>query len=134
MAKILLLIVEDELSLAEMYAEKLKIEGFDVDVAHDGLEGFEKMSLEHPDLVIMDIMMPNLNGLEALKLAKQDPGIKRIPVIMLTNLAGTADLKTALEKGAVGYIVKSDLTPGEVVDKIKMILKTSKNPTRSKAA
>jgi len=116
------LIVEDEIELAQMYAMKLKIEGYEVDIAHDGLEGYEKMKQENPSLVLMDIMMPNMNGVEALKLAKHDPGTKDIPIIMLSNLAGTADLQAALQKGAAGYIIKSELTPAEVVEKIKQIL------------
>ena len=122
MAKVLLLIVEDEVTLANMYAEKLRIEGFDVDIAHDGLEGFEKMKLEQPNLVLMDIMMPNLNGLDTLERAKQDPTTKNIPILMLTNLSGIADIQAAVKKGAVGFIVKSELTPGEVVQKIRSIL------------
>jgi two-component system alkaline phosphatase synthesis response regulator PhoP len=122
MAKVLLLIVEDEMNLAKMYATKLKIEGFDVDIANDGVQGFEKMKVEKPGLVLMDIMMPNLNGLEALKRAKQDPEIKHIPIMMLTNLSGTAELHAAINYGAIGYIVKSELTPSEVVAKIKDVL------------
>jgi CheY-like chemotaxis protein len=120
--KVLLLVVEDEAPLANMYAEKLTHEGYAVEIAHDGLEGFEKMKLKRPQLVLMDIMMPNLNGLEALMRAKQDADIKDIPIIMLTNLAGTAELESALKKGAVGYIVKSEMIPSEVVKKVQAVL------------
>ena len=109
-----------------MYAEKFKYEGFEVDIAHDGAEGFEKMKLDQPSLVLMDVMMPNVNGLEALIRAKQDPATQAIPIVMLTNLAGTADLQAALQKGAVGYIVKSELTPSEVVKRIRTILDSVK--------
>ncbi len=122
MTKVLLLLVEDDQALAQMYRQKLEFEGFSVDIAHDGVEGYEKMKLEHPALVLMDIMMPNLNGLEALQRAKQDPDTSKIPIVILTNLSGTADTQKALKEGAVGYIVKSELTPSEVVAKIKKIL------------
>lgn len=130
MAKVLLLVVEDDLALADMYSMKLKKEGFEVDVAHDGAEGFEKMKLEKPTLVLMDIMMPNLNGLEALEKAKKDSDTKNIPIMMLTNLTGTSELDQALKKGAVGYIVKSEATPSEVVERVKATLATLASKTK----
>ena len=125
MAKVLLLVVEDDLMLARMYADKLKSEGFEVDIAYDGFEGFEKMKLEKPSLVLMDIMMPNLDGLKTLEKAKKDPDIKDIPIIILTNLTGSSEMKQALREGATGYIVKSEFTPAEVVKKIKDTLASS---------
>lgn len=122
MTKVLLLLVEDDWQLAQMYQQKLEMEGFQVDIAHDGAEGYEKMKLEHPGLVLMDIMMPNLNGLQALQKAKEDPATSKIPVVILTNLSGTADAQQAMKEGAVDYIVKSELTPAEVVDRVKKIL------------
>jgi two-component system response regulator MtrA len=122
MTRISILIIDDDFTLAEMYAEKLRLEGFDVDIAHDGLAGFEKMRSTQPNLVLLDIMMPEMNGQEMLRQAKQDVSTKAIPVIMLTNLAGTADLQTALKEGALGYIVKSEFTPSEVIGKIKALL------------
>ena len=124
MVKVLLLVVEDDMDIAQMYAKKLISAGFSVDIAHDGLEGYEKMKLEKPDLVLMDILMPNLNGLQALEKAKKDPEVKDIPIIMLTNLSGDADVDKALKAGAADYIVKSDFVPSEVVEKVKKVLST----------
>lgn len=118
----LLLLVEDDAQLAQMYQQKLELEGYKVDIAHDGAEGYEKMKLEQPALVLMDIMMPNLNGLQALEKAKHDPATSKIPIVILTNLSGSADVQKALKEGAAGYIVKSELTPTEVVEKVKKIL------------
>jgi len=131
MSKVLLLIVEDELMLANMYATKFKVDGFDVDIAHDGAEGFEKMRTDKPDLVLMDVIMPNLSGLQALEKAKTDPATKDIPIIMLTNLSGDTDVIRALKEGAAGFIVKSDQTPSEIVNKVSEILGKSKKSKES---
>ena len=77
----------------------------------------------NPDLVIMDIMMPKLNGLEALVKAKADPALSKIPVLILTNLSTATDAESAVKKGAVGFLVKSDVTPSQVIAKAKSILK-----------
>lgn len=120
MTKILL--VEDDQFLLKMYRKKFEVAGYAVEVAHDGVEGLEKMKSIKPDLVIMDVMMPKMNGLEATEKAKADPEIKDIPILIFTNLSGTEDASTAVERGAVDYLVKSDLTPTQVVDKVKAIL------------
>jgi len=125
--KILLLIIEDDAQLAEMYEAKFKLSGYDVDIGHDGAEGFDKMKREQPDLVLLDLMMPNLDGMTALKHAKADPVTKDIPIIVLTNLSDDTNVRDAIKFGAAGYIVKSDQTPTEVVNKIKNVL-AAKNP------
>lgn len=122
MNKVLLLIVEDEMTLAEMYAAKFRQAGFSVDIAHDGTEGFEKMVNEHPNVVLMDIVMPGISGLEALEKAKQEPSTRDIPIVMLTNFSSSPELKNALSEGAVDYVIKSELTPAQVVEKIEKIL------------
>jgi CheY-like chemotaxis protein len=120
--KVLLLIVDDEMSLAEMYADKFRQAGFSIDVAHDGQEGFEKMAAEHPTLVLMDILMPGMSGEQAVEKAKHDPSIQHIPIVMLTNYASSIELKNAMQQGAVDYIVKSETTPAQVVEKVQSIL------------
>jgi DNA-binding response OmpR family regulator len=123
LAKILLLIVEDEMMLAQMYAEKFQKEGFEVDIAHNGREGLAKMRQEHPSLVLMDLLMPDTDGLQALHKAKTDEQTKDIPILVLTNMTDTKSAKEAVEGGAVDYIVKSETTPGDVVHRVKEILK-----------
>ncbi|OGE17566.1 hypothetical protein A3F00_05395 [Candidatus Daviesbacteria bacterium RIFCSPHIGHO2_12_FULL_37_11] len=118
-----ILIVEDDLFLSKMYKKKFEIGGFEVEVAGDGVSGLEKMKSFSPDLVLMDIMMPRLNGIEAMEKAKADPSISKIPVLILTNLSTAADASTAVKKGAAGFLVKSDITPAQVVAKSKSILK-----------
>jgi CheY-like chemotaxis protein len=121
-AKILLLIVEDEMSLAEMYAERFKQVGFETDIAHEGEEGLEKMAAEHPSAVLMDIVMPGLSGTEAVEKAKANPATSNIPIIMLTNFADSIELKNAMQLGAADYIIKAESTPEQVVEKVQKIL------------
>lgn len=117
-----ILIVEDDPLMSRMYQKIFKFEGFEVDLAHDGEEGLDKVRKNKPTLVLLDIMMPKMNGLEVLEKMKLDPEIKTIPVIMLTNLAGNQDAESALSKGAVKYIIKSENDPKQVVNMVKEIL------------
>ncbi len=121
-----ILIIEDDSLLARMYAQKFKKEGFEVSTAGNGEEGLEKIKSFGPDVVLLDIMMPKMNGLEVLERLKADGKIKGTPVILLTNLArGMADINRGLELGAVAYLVKSKVKPVEVVAKVKEILRAS---------
>ena len=120
MAKIL--IIEDDPLMARMYQKIFKFEGYDVEVAADGEEGLAKVKSGKPTLVLLDIMMPKVNGMEVLEKLKADPDTKAIPIVMLTNLAGQHDAEAALSKGAVKYIVKSEYEPKEVTNMIKEIL------------
>ncbi len=129
--KILLLIVEDEAATAEMYSARLKQAGYEVDIAHDGQEGLDKMMAEHPALVLMDILMPGLSGEQAVERAKHEPSTKNIPIIMLTNYSDSIELRNAMQQGAIDYIVKSELTPSQVVEKIQKILAPPTNKTVS---
>ncbi|HWS48715.1 MAG TPA: response regulator [Candidatus Methanoperedens sp.] len=117
-----ILIVEDDPLMSRMYQKIFKFEGFEVDFASNGEEGLEKIRITKPTLVLLDIMMPKMNGLEVLEKLKLDPETKAIPVIMLTNLAGTQDAEAALAKGAVKYIIKSENEPKQVVNMVKEIL------------
>lgn len=120
MAKIL--IVEDDPLMQRMYQKAFSFDGYEVVVAGDGVEGIDKARTEKPTAVLLDVMMPKMNGLDALAKIKSDPDLKKLPVIMLTNLAGSADADKALELGAVKYIVKSEQEPKEVVKMVKEIV------------
>jgi CheY-like chemotaxis protein len=117
-----ILIVEDDPLMSRMYQKIFKFEGFDVDFALNGEEGLDKIRTVKPTLVLLDIMMPKMNGLEVLDKVKLDPATKDIPIIMLTNLAGTQDAEAALTKGAVKYIIKSEYEPKQLVNMVKEIL------------
>jgi len=120
MAKIL--IVEDDSLMSRMYQKIFTFEGYEVEMAADGEEGFEKAKTTKPTIMLLDVMMPKMNGLQALEKLKLDPETKAIPVIMLTNLAGQQDAETAMTKGAIKYIIKSEHEPKEVANIVKEIL------------
>lgn len=120
MAKIL--IVEDDPLISRLYEKIFTFEKYDVSLAENGEEGLEKARTEHPTLILLDIMMPKMNGLEVLDKLKADPALKTIPVVMLTNLAGDKDAETALTKGAVKYIIKSEYDPKQIAEMVKQIL------------
>ncbi len=117
-----ILLVEDDFFLSDIYQTKLAVEEYDVVVAQDGLEGLEKAQKENPDLILLDIMLPKMDGLEVLKKLKSEAITKNIPVILLSNLGQEFVVKGGMNLGAVDYLLKSDLTPREVIDKIKKYL------------
>lgn len=121
MAKVLL--IEDDPLMIRMYQRKLLSDGFEVDAALDGEEGLVKVRSFRPDLVLLDIMMPKLNGLQVLERVKSDPTISKTPIIVLTNIGSSEDdINRGLELGAVAYLVKSYYRPDEVVAKVKEVL------------
>jgi len=116
------LIIEDDQLIQRMYVKMFTFEKFDVETASDGEEGLEKARTVKPTIILLDVMMPKLNGMQVLEKLKADPETKSIPVIMLSNLAGDNDIETALSKGAVKYIIKSEHDPKEIADMIKEII------------
>lgn len=120
--KTVILLVEDDNLLIRMYQEKFTRDGYKINIALNGEEGFRKLEEERPALILLDVMMPKMDGFEVLKRIKADQSMKNIPVILLTNLGGEDDARKGLEMGAVAYLVKSEYTPGEVVAKVKEIL------------
>ncbi len=117
-----ILIVEDDPLMSRMYQKIFSFEKYEVDLAHDGEEGLSKAQSSAPTLILLDVMMPKMNGLQVLEKLKADDRTKAIPVIMLTNLAGQQDAEMALSKGAVKYLIKSEHEPKEVTDIVKGIL------------
>ncbi|GAC1413069.1 MAG: hypothetical protein NVSMB66_4000 [Candidatus Doudnabacteria bacterium] len=115
-----ILLVEDEPFLSGMYKTKLGLEGFEVSTAKDGEEALDKIKEEKFDLILLDIMMPKINGFEVLKSIRKDPEKQtaNVPVLMLTNLGQKSDIEQGLLLGANDYIVKASFTPAEVVEKI----------------
>jgi CheY-like chemotaxis protein len=116
------LIVEDDPLISRMYQKIFTFEKFDVDVAANGEEALVKVSGFVPDLILLDVMMPKMNGLQVLEKLKASDPTKNIPVVMLTNLAGQQDAEVALAKGAVKYIIKSEYEPKQVVEMVKEVL------------
>jgi CheY-like chemotaxis protein len=120
------LVVEDEQLVSRMFEKTLAGEGFEVKVAGNGEDGIKIMKSWKPDVVLMDVMMPKMNGIQALDLIKNDAEINKIPVVMLTNLSGKHDAELAENKGALEYWVKKDAKPGEFGSKIKSLLEKVK--------
>ncbi|HTK04312.1 MAG TPA: response regulator [Candidatus Eisenbacteria bacterium] len=116
------LIVDDDAFLSGIYATKLELEGFLVVTARDGEEGLKAAMREKPDLILLDVLMPKLDGFEVLKRLKADPETKPTPVIMLTNLGQKEDIEKGISDGAVDYLIKAHFVPAEAVDKIKKVL------------
>ncbi|MBK9747851.1 MAG: response regulator transcription factor [Chloroflexi bacterium] len=116
------LIVEDEETLARNLADKLRGEGFAVTTAGDGEEGLEKLRGEHPDLIILDIMLPKLDGLSLCRLIRRDAGMAHIPIIMLTARGTEVDKIVGLESGADDYVVKP-FGLGEFLARVRAVMR-----------
>ncbi len=123
MKKIKVLIVEDEQTLLDMYSLKLSKENFEVVKAADGQEGLEKAKSEKPDIILLDIMLPKIDGFQVLKNLRETKGFKNTPIIMLTNLGQNEDKQKGKQFGATDYLVKADTTPTDVVEKINSLIK-----------
>lgn len=118
------LIIEDDQLIQRMYQKMFTFDKFDVETASDGEEGLDKARTMNPKptIILLDVMMPKMNGMQVLEKLKLDPELKKIPVIMLSNLAGENDIETALSKGAVKYIIKSEYDPKQVSEIVKEVV------------
>ena len=121
--KIKILLVEDDTFLLGMYATKFELDGFKVMMAEDGEKAVRLALRELPDVILLDIILPKLNGFEVLKQFKQEPKTAKIPVILLTNLSQKDEIEQGLKVGAEDYLIKAHFMPSEVVEKIKKVLK-----------
>jgi DNA-binding response OmpR family regulator len=118
-----ILIVEDDKFLRELIAQKLTKEGYDISEAVDGEEGIKKIKTEKPDLVLLDLILPGIDGFEVLSRMKADEKLAGIPVIILSNLGQREEIERGLKLGANDYMIKAHFTPREIIDKIKSVLK-----------
>jgi len=117
------LIVEDEESLAQMYKTKFEREGYQVIIAEDGVAGLELAAKDQPDIILLDIILPQKDGFMVLKELKENKITKDIKVLMLTNLGQDEDVVKGKKLGAIDYLVKANLTPAQLVDKVVEHLK-----------
>ena len=122
-----ILIIEDDQRINKVYMAKLSVEGITVVTALDGEEGLRKIYSEKPDLILLDLMLPRKSGFDILKEIKADPKVKDIPVIILSNLAQEKEIEQGLALGAVDYLVKTDYSIQQVMEKIKKALEKSQN-------
>lgn len=117
-----ILIADDEEILRRIYSDRLTFEGFDVETAADGEEALTKINTSAPNLILLDILMPKLNGLQVLEQLNTNPAHKTIPVIVLSNVANDENIKKALSLGAKDYLLKTNFSPNEIINKIKTLI------------
>ncbi len=118
-----ILIIEDDKFLRELIAKKLAKDGYEISEAVDGEEGVKKTKETKPDLILLDLILPEMDGFEVLSKIKEDPVSSSIPVIILSNLGQKEDIEKGLKMGATDYLIKAHFTPGEIVEKIRNIIK-----------
>ncbi|MBT3690192.1 response regulator [bacterium] len=115
-----ILIVEDDSFLIQMYSSKLEIEGYKVILASDGEKALRIIKEKKPDLILLDLLLPKLNGFEFLEKLKSEN--MNIPVIVLSNLSQKEDIDKCLDLGAKDFLIKAHFVPSEVIIKIKKVL------------
>jgi DNA-binding response OmpR family regulator len=119
-----ILYIEDDPILQKTLGRKLKVEGFKVISALDGKEGLILVQKERPDLILLDLILPQMGGVEFLKELRKNEETKDIPVVVLTNVSKEIEkIQQILELGIKGYLVKSEYSLEEIVEKIKEFLK-----------
>lgn len=117
------IVVDDDMYIRELYEEVLKSEGYNVETAKDGEETLAKLRQGGYDLILLDIMMPKLDGLGVMDaLKKEPPATPNGPILLLTNLDHDPLIKDAMDKGASAFIIKADITPGDLVAQAKKFL------------
>lgn len=122
MKRVLVLVVEDEDFLVAALRDNLLAEGCTVDVAIDGEDAMVHIAKTRPNLILLDLLMPKKDGFYVLEAVRKDPELRTIPIVVLSNLGGDAEIKRALEMGASDYLVKSQHSIDEVLEKIKKFL------------
>lgn len=118
-----ILLVEDDPFLVEIYTTKLKKAGFKVKVAESGGAALSSLKSEKPDLLILDIVLPEIEGWEILRSIKEEPKLRNLKVVILSNLGQKEEVEKGLKLGAAKYLIKAHYTPSEVVEEIKKLIK-----------
>lgn len=121
MDKKYILLAEDDVFVSDIYYTKLTYEGYEVNVVSDGRAAIEEIKKRKPDLVLLDIMMPYMDGMEVLEEMRKFDEKMEIPVLLLTNLSEKDNVRRALELGAKDYLIKSHFTPSEIFTKINAV-------------
>lgn len=115
-----ILCIEDDAFLLSLISGKLIETGFAVVTASSGDAGISKANLEHPDVILLDIMLPDVGGFEILEKLKAEPSTRDIPVIILSNLGGREEIAKAIKSGAASYVIKSNIVPDEIAELVKV--------------
>lgn len=117
-----IVIIDNSKDICNIYTDTLRCAGYDAECLNNEMTAVEKVCKEHPDLVLLDVLMPKVNGLHLLKLILKDPDHKKTKVIMLTNVSDSAIREKAIRGGAVDYIVKSEVGITELLQRIDRAL------------
>jgi DNA-binding response OmpR family regulator len=118
-----ILLVEDDPFLVDIYTTKFKEAGFPIEVAIDGSQALKKIEEKKPDLILLDIVLPRLDGWEILKGLRDDKKLSDLKVVILSNLGQKSEIDKAFALGATQYLIKAHYTPSEVVEEVKKIFK-----------
>lgn len=113
-----ILIIEDEEIMCGLLERKLAQRGYRVSIAKDGVEGIEKMQQEKPDLILLDVIMPRMDGFEVMEKMAKDRKLKKIPVIIISNSGQPVEIDKAKELGAKDWLIKTQFDPQEVIEKV----------------
>lgn len=122
MAKTKIAIIEDDLAIVQMYKTKFEKDGYEVETAGDGQTGLQLVTQFQPDVILLDLMMPSMNGFDMLQRLRQQPGGRDAKVVVLTNMGDTETATKVFKMAANDYIVKAEMTPKQVEDRIKKLL------------
>ncbi len=120
------LLVDDDTAVRKLYEVELKGKGYDVSTADNGDAALKAVVTHRPDIILLDVMMPQKDGVTALKALKADPTLATIPVVMLTNFGQEEFVKDAISSGATDYLLKYKITPSEMEEKVANILSPTK--------
>jgi len=118
-----ILVIEDDKFLRKVIKRKFLGEGYDLIEAIDGEKGIIAARDEQPDIILLDLVLPEINGFEVLTRLKKDPQTSKIPIIILSNLGEEENVKKGLELGAADYLIKANLDPSEIFERVENILK-----------
>jgi CheY-like chemotaxis protein len=118
-----ILLIEDEELIIKLLSKKLASIGYEVSLAMNGEDGLRRMKVWHPDIVLLDIIMPKKGGFEVMEEMKRDVGLSSIPIIIISNSGQPLELGRAQKLGAMDWLVKTEFDPKEVVEKIKKYIK-----------
>jgi DNA-binding response OmpR family regulator len=120
--KVKVAIIEDDMAIVQMYRTKFESEGYEVATAADGITGLELIDTFLPDIILLDLMMPNMNGLDMLSRLRNQPGGRDAKVVVLTNMGDTETATKVYKMAANDYIVKAEMTPKQVAERVKALL------------
>ncbi len=120
--KVKVAIIEDDIAIVQMYRTKFETEGYEVATAPDGTSGLELIATFAPDIILLDLMMPNMNGLDMLKQLRSQANGRDAKVVVLTNMGDTETATKVYKMAANDYIVKAEMTPKQVAERVKALL------------